>query len=213
MPVTRPGTVQRTDQAPLHAPRYHLVLLDDNDHTYAYVIELLGHVFGYGREKAFALACVVDSEGRAIVETADEDTVLRHQGQIHAYGADPRIPHCRGSMSAVIESALYRQSDVACLPRLPTADCLLPHGAVVGQVDALLARGDDQFLGGEVRLPDDGGGTIGTLAALGVEGCHPCIFQLRVHGAVGAGQRPVAVREDVHVQRQLLNEHARGSHA
>ena len=106
MPVTRPGTVRRTDEAPVHAPRYHLVLLDDNDHTYAYVIELLGHVFGYGREKAFALACVVDSEGRAIVETADEDTVLRHQGQIHAYGADPRIPHCRGSMSAVIEPAL-----------------------------------------------------------------------------------------------------------
>lgn len=104
-PEIRPGTVRRLDEAPNLAPRYHLVLLDDSDHTYEYVIDLLGHVFGYGREKAFALACVVDSEGRAIVETADQDTVLRHQRQIHAYGADPRLPQSMGAMSAIIEPA------------------------------------------------------------------------------------------------------------
>jgi ATP-dependent Clp protease adaptor protein ClpS len=86
-------------------PRYHLVLLDDNDHTYQYVIELLGAVLGYSAEKSYALACVVDSEGRAIIETAGYEQVLRHQRQIHAYGADPRIPRCKGSMTAVIESA------------------------------------------------------------------------------------------------------------
>lgn len=86
-------------------PLYHLVLLDDNDHTYGYVVELLGHVFGYSTEKAFALACVVDSEGRAIVETAERKKVLRDQHRIHAYGADPRIPRCAGSMSAILEPA------------------------------------------------------------------------------------------------------------
>jgi ATP-dependent Clp protease adaptor protein ClpS len=86
-------------------PLYHLILLDDNDHTYEYVVELLGHVFGYGKEKAFALACVVDSQGRAVLETAEHERVLRDQGKIHAYGADPRIPRCAGSMSAVIEPA------------------------------------------------------------------------------------------------------------
>ena len=85
------------------APLYHLVLLDDDDHSYQYVIDLLGHVFGYGHEKAFALACAVDSGGRAIVETAGLDSVTRHQAQIHAYGRDPRIPRCQGSMSAVVE--------------------------------------------------------------------------------------------------------------
>ncbi|MFN8557801.1 MAG: ATP-dependent Clp protease adaptor ClpS [Dehalococcoidia bacterium] len=105
MPDIRPGPTRRLDEAPTRAPRFHLVLLDDDDHTYQYVIDLLGHVFGYGREKGFAIACVVDSQGRAIVETADEDTVSRHQAQIHAYGADPRIERCAGSMSAVIEPA------------------------------------------------------------------------------------------------------------
>ena len=104
-PEIRPGTAHRIEDASEPAPRYHLVLLDDNDHTYQYVIDLLGHVFGYGREKSFAIAGVVDSQGRAVVETADEDTVLRHQRQIHSYGADPRIPHCQGSMAAIIEQA------------------------------------------------------------------------------------------------------------
>jgi ATP-dependent Clp protease adaptor protein ClpS len=104
-PEIRPGTVRRTERSPVNAPRYHLVLLDDDDHSYDYVVEMLGHIFGYSRDKGFAIACVVDSEGRAIVETADEDTVLHHQRQIHAFGADPRSLHCLGSMSAIIERA------------------------------------------------------------------------------------------------------------
>jgi ATP-dependent Clp protease adaptor protein ClpS len=104
-PQLTPGTVQRTERSSELAPLYHLVLLDDDEHTYQYVIDLLGHVFGYGREKSFAIACVVDSQGRAIVETAGEDSVLAHQRQIHAFGADPRMPHCQGSMSAIIEKA------------------------------------------------------------------------------------------------------------
>jgi ATP-dependent Clp protease adaptor protein ClpS len=86
-------------------PRFHLVLLDDNDHTYAYVIEMLGRVFGYDPEKAYALACIVDSEGRVTVETASHEQVTAHQRQIHAYGKDRRIPRCKGSMSAVVEPA------------------------------------------------------------------------------------------------------------
>jgi len=84
---------------------YHLILLDDDQHTYQYVIEMLASVFGYGSEKAWTLARIVDSEGRAILETASHAQCERHQSQIHAYGADPRIPTSVGSMSAVIEEA------------------------------------------------------------------------------------------------------------
>jgi ATP-dependent Clp protease adaptor protein ClpS len=84
-------------------PRYHLVLLDDDEHTYAYVIEMLGRVLGYDPEKAYALACIVDSEGRVTIETASHEQVTGHQRQIHAYGKDHRIPRCKGSMSAVVE--------------------------------------------------------------------------------------------------------------
>lgn len=103
--MTRPATREQLQNTPSLEPRYHLVLLDDNDHTYEYVIELLGHVLGYGPEKSFALASVVDSQGRAIVETASHDQVTRHQRQIHSFGADPRILRSTGSMSAVVEPA------------------------------------------------------------------------------------------------------------
>lgn len=97
-------TTSDAEARPGLAPMFHLILLDDDDHSYPYVVEMLGDVFGYGREKAYALASIVDHEGSVIVETAGHEQVLRHQERIHAYGADPRIPRCRGSMSAVVEA-------------------------------------------------------------------------------------------------------------
>ncbi len=102
-----PGSAVREDAAAEAAleGRFHLVLLDDDAHTYAYVVEMLGRIFGYGREKAFVLARMVDTTGRVIVETAARTPVERHQRQIHAYGPDPRLEHSQGSMSAIIEAA------------------------------------------------------------------------------------------------------------
>ena len=82
---------------------WRLVLMDDDDHTYEYVIEMLAHVFSYAKEKSFALARIVDTEGRVTVMTGDRDTCEAKQDEVHAYGADPRIPRCQGSMSAVVE--------------------------------------------------------------------------------------------------------------
>jgi ATP-dependent Clp protease adaptor protein ClpS len=86
-------------------PRYHVVLMDDNDHTYDYVIEMLTKLFGHSRERAFLLACEVDGAGRVIVDTTTKERAELKRDQIHAYGPDWRIPRCKGSMSAVIEPA------------------------------------------------------------------------------------------------------------
>lgn len=104
---TGPATAPTRLRAARAVPEglFHLVLLDDSDHTYGYVIEMLGAIFGYGVEKAYAIASVVDGEGRATVETAGHAQVVEHQSRIHAYGADPRLPQSRGSMSAIIEPA------------------------------------------------------------------------------------------------------------
>ena len=113
MTTVGPGSVPAPVEAPSEGdapesalePLYHLVLLDDDHHTYAYVIEMLGKIFGYGREKSYALASIVDSAGRVVVETADRDRVTLDQGKIHGHGADPRIPASKGSMSAIVEAA------------------------------------------------------------------------------------------------------------
>ena len=84
-------------------PRYNVVLLDDNDHTYEYVIEMLGAVFGYRRQKAFSMARQVDSAGQCIVYTGSYEQSEFKRDKIHGFGADWRIPRCAGSMSAILE--------------------------------------------------------------------------------------------------------------
>lgn len=100
-PTTR--VIEETDSAV--EPPYHLILLDDNEHTYGYVIAMLGSIFGYAPEKGFAIACVVDKDGQAILMTGALDEVRLKQDAVHAFGADPAMPESKGSMSAVIEPA------------------------------------------------------------------------------------------------------------
>jgi ATP-dependent Clp protease adaptor protein ClpS len=89
----------------VHMPRYHVILLNDDDHTYEYVILMLGELFGHSKERAFQMAQEVDKTGRAIVDTTSKERAELKQEQIHAYGADPLSTHSKGSMSAVIEPA------------------------------------------------------------------------------------------------------------
>ncbi|HXG63115.1 MAG TPA: ATP-dependent Clp protease adaptor ClpS [Planctomycetota bacterium] len=86
-------------------PPYHVILLDDSDHTYEYVIEMLGRLFGYGRETAYRMAREVDTTGRCAVFTGSLEQAEFKRDQIHAYGPDWRVPRCAGSMSAVLEPA------------------------------------------------------------------------------------------------------------
>ncbi len=96
---------QKRKTKTLHIPRYNVVLLDDDDHTYEYVIEMLMKLFGHRMSTAFRMACEVDMSGRVVVETTHRERAVFKRDQIHAYGADWRIPECRGSMSAVVEPA------------------------------------------------------------------------------------------------------------
>ena len=83
----------------------HLILLNDDSHTYAYVIAMLASIFSYSREKGFAIASTVDSQGQAIVMTAAKEKCLIHQSRIHKFGADPLMETSAGSMSAIIETS------------------------------------------------------------------------------------------------------------
>lgn len=90
---------------PRTAPLWHVVLLDDDDHTYEYVIEMLGAIFHYDARRGFRLAKEVDQAGRAILETTVFERAEWRQEQIHGYGADWRIERCQGSMRCVLEPA------------------------------------------------------------------------------------------------------------
>ncbi|MGA3066195.1 MAG: ATP-dependent Clp protease adaptor ClpS [Tepidisphaeraceae bacterium] len=90
---------------PAQLPLFHVILLNDDDHSFDYVIEMLGVLFAYPPEKGMTLAKEVDREGRVIVLTTHKEMAELKRDQIHAYGTDPRVAVCKGSMSATIEPA------------------------------------------------------------------------------------------------------------
>ena len=102
-PTVSPGTevVERQEFVPL----YRVVLLDDNDHTYDYVIEMLQKIFIFSMEQAYRHAEEVDHAGRTVLITCELPQAEFARDQIQGYGPDWRLPRSKGSMSAVIEPA------------------------------------------------------------------------------------------------------------
>jgi ATP-dependent Clp protease adaptor protein ClpS len=90
---------------PKQLPPFNVILLNDDDHSYEYVIDMLGRLFAHPVEKAFRMAEEVDKTGRVIVCTTHKELAELKRDQIHAFGGDKRIARSRGSMSAVIEPA------------------------------------------------------------------------------------------------------------
>jgi ATP-dependent Clp protease adaptor protein ClpS len=93
----------RDDAEPKRQPRYNVILWNDDDHTYEYVIAMLMELFGYQVEKSFQMAKEVDTQGRVIVLTTTKEHAELKRDQIHAYGKDSNISACKGSMKASIE--------------------------------------------------------------------------------------------------------------
>src|SRR4029079_13514523 len=82
---TKPKPKQRAQEKHdvKQIPPYHVILLNDDDHTYDYVIHMLGDLFGHPVERAFQMAQEVDKSGRAIVDTTTKERAELKQEQIH----------------------------------------------------------------------------------------------------------------------------------
>jgi ATP-dependent Clp protease adaptor protein ClpS len=101
--VAEPIVEQRTHQKPKHQPRYNVILWDDTDHSFDYVILMMKELFRKPIESGYQIAKEVDTSGRAIVLTTTMEHAELKRDQIHAYGKDEMIARCKGSMSATIE--------------------------------------------------------------------------------------------------------------
>jgi len=88
-----------------HGRLYHVVLLDDDEHTYDYVIEMLQKLFFQPLEVALQHAIEVDTTGRTVVITCERPEAEFARDQIQAFGADRRMAKSKGSMSAILVPA------------------------------------------------------------------------------------------------------------
>ena len=86
-------------------PLYHVILLNDDDHTYDYVVEMLQKIFRFSEAKAFRHAVEVDTRGTTILLSCGLEEAERKRDLIHAYGPDWRLPRSVGSMAALVEPA------------------------------------------------------------------------------------------------------------
>ena len=105
-PLTLPDVRPQEETKVKRQPPYNVILLNDDDHTFEYVIRMLKELFGYPEEKGFQMAEEVHTTGRVIVLTTTKEHAEFKQDQIHAYGPDPHSSkNCAGSMTAIIEPA------------------------------------------------------------------------------------------------------------
>ena len=84
---------------------YHVIILNDDEHTFDYVIEMLQTVFAVPYATALAYTLEADSTGSSIVLTTNLEEAERKRDQVHAYGPDWRMPESRGSVTALVEPA------------------------------------------------------------------------------------------------------------
>lgn len=84
-------------------PPYAVILWDDDDHTYPYVVGMMADLFGMTSQASFRIARTVDTQGRAVCLTTTREHAELKRDQILAYGRDSLIERCAGSMTATIE--------------------------------------------------------------------------------------------------------------
>ena len=84
---------------------YHVIILNDDEHTFDYVIEMLQAIFRMSYATAFAHTMEADSTGSSIVLTTHLEEAESKRDQVHAYGPDWRMPNSRGSVAALVEPA------------------------------------------------------------------------------------------------------------
>jgi ATP-dependent Clp protease adaptor protein ClpS len=92
-----------TETEPKTSPSWRVVLFNDEEHTYDYVVEMLTSVCKLSRENAFRCAVEVDMTGKTIVfygTRADCETTC---SKILSFGPDHRLPQSMASMNAEVQ--------------------------------------------------------------------------------------------------------------
>ena len=86
-------------------PPYHVIFVNDEEHTFDYVIELLTKLFRHPLPTAEALTWKIHLSGKAIVYTTHREKAEFKQAQIEGYGPDPRMSVSKSSLKSYVEPA------------------------------------------------------------------------------------------------------------
>jgi len=79
---------QPADAKPKPQPPYAVVLFNDDEHTFPFVIETLMKVFGYPQEKCYSITVQIHHDGRGIVWSGSREVAELKRDQIRSAGPD-----------------------------------------------------------------------------------------------------------------------------
>jgi ATP-dependent Clp protease adaptor protein ClpS len=103
--LSKPKSMTAQHNATRRQPPYNVIVLNDEEHTFEYVIELLTKLFNHSRTTGEALAWTIHTQGRAIVFTTHKELAELKREQVLAYGPDPRMSVSKGPLDCYIEPA------------------------------------------------------------------------------------------------------------
>lgn len=105
IPIPKRKKRRKNQNKPKKEPKFNVILWNDEEHTFQYVVVMLQVLFAYPQERGWQLAREVDATGRAVIFTSSLEKAEIKRDQILAFGADPLMPHCDGPLTATLEKA------------------------------------------------------------------------------------------------------------
>lgn len=99
----RPRSEEQTETK--RQPPFNVIILNDEEHTFDYVIELLVKLFRHSIEKSIELTWRIHNTGRAVVFTTHKELAELKRDQVLSYGPDPRMGISTGPLQCYIEPA------------------------------------------------------------------------------------------------------------
>ena len=103
--VSEPKSRTQASTSGKTLPPYNVIVLNDEEHTFEYVIELLTKLFGHALSAAETLTWKIHNQGRAIVYTTHKEKAELKREQVLSYGPDPRMSVSKGPLGCYIEPA------------------------------------------------------------------------------------------------------------
>lgn len=102
---TRPRSQTDSETDTKRLPPYNVIILNDEEHTFDYVIELLTKLFAHPLATAQEMTWRVHTSGRAVVYTTHKEKAELKRDQVLSYGPDPRMSVSKGPLGCYIEPA------------------------------------------------------------------------------------------------------------
>ncbi len=103
--TTRSRPDSQTGSETRRLPPYNVVILNDEEHSFPYVIEMLVKLFRHSLAKAEELTVRIDTTGRAVVYTTHKELAELKRNQVLAYGPDPLMAISKGPLRCYVEPA------------------------------------------------------------------------------------------------------------